>query len=261
MLTFVSLLNVPCKLILGSETESAKDDKSPSKEDEDEDADSEGPEEWRKNNLAILDVSKYMESVSDKSLFEDGEKIQVLFDLAGNDNAKSRSKPSSKYFQAVVAAMKEHFKKIPVIETLWINRLPASRVDNLGYTPNSENTDIVFNWCKRLGLLKKPTQKKKVRKNLEKGDHHLHTYLMTLLESQGVIKSKTHCSLVNPKLPESILKYVSNEDVDKNKVRIYTLNFYIKFSFKLSKILTSNFVLKSVTNLQLFYRPNLLKKL
>ena len=65
MLTFVSLLNVPCKLI-GSETEGAKDDKSPSKDDEVEDADSEGPEEWRKKNLAVLDVSKYMESVSDK---------------------------------------------------------------------------------------------------------------------------------------------------------------------------------------------------
>ena len=246
MLTFVSLLNVPCKLI-GSETEGAKDDKSPSKDDEVEDADSEGSEEWRKKKLAVLDVSKYMESVSDKSLFEDGEKIQVLFDLAGNDNAKPRSKPPSKYVQAVVAAMKEHFKKIPVIETLWINRLPASRVENLGYTPDSEKTDVVFNWCKRLGLLNKSTQKKKVRRNKEKGGHHLHTYLMTLLESQGVIKSKTNCSLVNPKLPESILKYVSNEEVDKNKVHIYTSNFCIKFSFKVTNILTSNFVLKSVT--------------
>lgn len=228
ILTFDSLLNTRCKL-KGSQSEGAGEDESLSESKEVENAEIDRSEKWKRNNLSVISFSKYMETVSEKSMFEQGEQIQVLFDLAGNDNAKPRSKRSSKYWKAVVEAMKDHYRKIPPIETLWINRLPASRPENLGYSPDPVNTDVVFNWCKRLGLLKKPTQKKNVRKNQEKGDHHLHSYLMTLLEAQGVIKSITHCTLVNPKLPSSILKYVSNELLGMNKVRIYSLNFYVKY--------------------------------
>lgn len=219
---------------LGSDSDDLSYQVENSDEEKDEDT-STVAAKWENNILSKMSNEEYLKTLTEKDLFHHGQRIHVLFDLEGNDHPNPKGKMSPSFRMDVVEGMKKHFTRIPRIETIWIDRLPASRSENLGYEITDMNTDIIFNWCKRLGLMVKSSKKRNVRKNMNTSVSKLHTYLTTLLEAEGVIKVKSPDMLMNQKGASTILSYTDTEtnNEDTNLVRFCILLFVINLEVNL----------------------------
>ena len=124
-------------------------------------------------------VEEYTLKYTEEEMLEHAEQMLILFQLSsGSIHPRSNQRPGN-YKVMVVDAMKNHYKRVPDLETIFLHSYPPRCAENLGYEVTPERNAVLLGWCQRLKIVSRQTEvvmRKKLK--MSDGPLHLHFYLL-----------------------------------------------------------------------------------